>query len=389
MEAGTNCGSLVPVGRCSSFVPFGKDGGKWVELVRRAFERNGILVVLRVFYSFGLRGEDEDEYNNDVSNFVPYKHLSVRASGECSGPGQTAARLLERGKRTNVGPFYTSKWSANGKTAWVEVLRAVSYSSLKSQFSEKKIYSLNKHVLSSSQVTISTPPSPITTSPTPIGAGARITGNDDQPLFLSLEKYALRSANDFPDRDPTTWTLYGESENGDRILLAREINVLWPNDARWHWLDFFPNSKPSSGGAVRFRKFRFEFERNQGGNCTQLAQLKFFGRMEENFTGGEDGVPWRISSREKSAVEVEHGGLEDHQNAVVLGCPIVTPKDPAGTTPDTAGAGGSEIVPAGSFGVTITRHGDTSSPERQNANSRVIYPSLDEHENVRVALAGE
>ena len=65
--------------------------------------------------------EESDGYSGDVSNFVPYEYLSVRASGECSGPGETAARLLETGKRTNVGPFYTSKWNTNGKTAWVEV----------------------------------------------------------------------------------------------------------------------------------------------------------------------------------------------------------------------------------------------------------------------------
>jgi len=84
---------------------------------------------------------------------------------------------------------------------------------------------------------------------------------------ILLAKYALKSANDCPNRDPKTWSL--SCERKTVIHAMTDNSCKWPS--RWQWKEFpVEQQQPSN-------KFYLTINNNHGdGGCTQLGQLRLF-----------------------------------------------------------------------------------------------------------------
>eukprot|EP00397_Hematodinium_sp_SG-2012_P036657 GEMP01039600.1.p1 GENE.GEMP01039600.1~~GEMP01039600.1.p1 ORF type:complete len:393 (+),score=71.62 GEMP01039600.1:111-1289(+) len=186
---------------------------------------------------------------------VPYARLQADASSGGAGPGEVAKNLLDENRSTNTPPWFTNKWNQHGKSGWIEI-----------------------------SVTDNGPP-------------------------IVLDGYALRSANDFPGRDPKEWQLFGiDVTTGEKCVLhTQSAGSHW--DARWQWQQFWCTAAKSEnigqgaphpgffmGGQIcgkadpclggdsdagqeqpcGFWKFRIEISSNRGDGCTQLAQVKLY-----------------------------------------------------------------------------------------------------------------
>ena len=92
---------------------------------------------------------------------------------------------------------------------------------------------------------------------------------------ITLAKYALKSANDIPGRDPAEWNLFGVASTGERKLLHsfKEKNA-WKGK-RWSWREFQVENLEDC-----FTTIRLEISGNNGQGCTQLGQVHFFDRHE-------------------------------------------------------------------------------------------------------------
>eukprot|EP00931_Biecheleriopsis_adriatica_P017108 TRINITY_DN12382_c0_g1_i2.p1 TRINITY_DN12382_c0_g1~~TRINITY_DN12382_c0_g1_i2.p1 ORF type:complete len:357 (-),score=50.51 TRINITY_DN12382_c0_g1_i2:44-1114(-) len=149
------------------------------------------------------------------NGLVPTECLSVHASSECA-PHETAAMLLDVAESHDVGPFYTSKWNAHGSEHWIEI------------------------------------------------------NVSDAPV--TLKRYALRSANDCPRRDPRHWNLFGIGADGIEHLLHTASDVT-PWSGRWVWKEFCLEEETAQ---QPFNKFRMYIIENNGDNCTQLGELRLY-----------------------------------------------------------------------------------------------------------------
>jgi len=169
------------------------------------------------------------------AELVSYTRLSVKAQGDAAGPGEVVDNLLDEDTRTDVPPWFTSKWNhhhGNGKPTWLEI-------------------------------SVDGPP-------------------------LAIGRYALRSANDCPSRDPREWTLSGIDKHGKAHTLHKVCNGAW--QGRWVWNEYSldPNGGDIYGrasafnmdGPTAFNKFRIDITSNGGDGCTQLGQLKLYQRPE-------------------------------------------------------------------------------------------------------------
>jgi len=99
---------------------------------------------------------------------------------------------------------------------------------------------------------------------------------------IRLSHYALKSANDYPNRDPRTWSLSAEPQHGE----PQEVHRI-PDDGRkwagrWQWREWQVAHKFAAS------KFYLTIEGNHGDvHCTQLGQLRLF----------ECGVPEQTSAQ--------------------------------------------------------------------------------------------
>ncbi|MGW2045631.1 GH92 family glycosyl hydrolase [Streptomyces sp. NPDC001858] len=94
----------------------------------------------------------------------------------------------------------------------------------------------------------------------------------DEPVRVS--GYALTSANDFAERDPADWTLYGSTDG-----------TAWtPLDSRSgeSFAERFQTRTYGVAAPAEYRHYRLEVTRNHGAGILQLADVRFG-------TGGSDG----------------------------------------------------------------------------------------------------
>lgn len=190
----------------------------------------------------GSSGDDEKGIA-----MLPLTDLSVACSGS-NNWGEVPENLLLPGEATQYAPFYTSKWSVEGTTAWIEVK--------------------------------------VTTGP------------------VRLARYGLRSGNDNPGRDPSTWTVSGiDSASGSATLLhtvdgSSSSSAVFPD--RWQWREYdvssgdaraasaFTSASASASSASPataplFDTFRIDIAANAGAAMIQLAQVKLYAEIS----------PWR------------------------------------------------------------------------------------------------
>jgi len=185
-----------------------------------------------------------------------------------SNPQDAANNLLDENQKTSTPPDFTNKWRIKGTSGWVEI-------TLK-----------------------------------------------DGWRPMTLDKYALRSANDDPCADPSAWRVFGIDAHGERHLLHTQAQGNhWGNDnvtddgdgERWAWRTFSCDTAEGGAGtaAVRedtdgggahqlfgktdlpnvgmsfehslprsFGKFRIEIDSNCGSSHTQLGQVKLYEKDE-------------------------------------------------------------------------------------------------------------
>ena len=142
---------------------------------------------------------------------IPASLLSVVAKSEYSEGGELAKHLLDDRESGGIGnKFNTCKWNdvSGEKATWLEFT---------------------------------------------IAGGAR-----------RLTKFALKSANDVPGRDPKKWKLVGiRATDGARETLHAHDGDAWIGK-RWHWVEF------AVASASEFDKLRLEIDENHGDHCTQV-----------------------------------------------------------------------------------------------------------------------
>ncbi|WP_435108370.1 SMI1/KNR4 family protein [Nocardiopsis synnemataformans] len=99
---------------------------------------------------------------------------------------------------------------------------------------------------------------------------------------VTVRRYVLDSANDFPDRDPADWFLLGSSDGQEWTPLDARSGEFFP--AR-HLARDFTVSGP--GADTSWRYLRLEVTRNAGAGQTQLNRVRFFAedRVYEAFHG--------------------------------------------------------------------------------------------------------
>ncbi|GGQ80053.1 discoidin domain-containing protein [Streptomyces pilosus] len=108
----------------------------------------------------------------------------------------------------------------------------------------------------------------------------------------AVASYSLTSANDFPDRDPRDWTLYG-SDDG-RAWTPLDSRAGESFGGRFETRDFFLRAT-----APAYRHLRLDISRNGGADEIQLARVAFAGAPAgQAFTGyyqrhGEGPIGYR------------------------------------------------------------------------------------------------
>ncbi len=102
----------------------------------------------------------------------------------------------------------------------------------------------------------------------------------------TLDAYTLTSADEFPDRDPSRWTLNGFNEESGWIELDRHVEFTFPS--RYATMQF--NNKDQTP----FTRFLLDVETNNGSTDTQLLKWQLFGKeytgsgIENLLKEGED-----------------------------------------------------------------------------------------------------
>jgi signal transduction histidine kinase len=98
------------------------------------------------------------------------------------------------------------------------------------------------------------------------------------PEGRTISQYALVSANDFPQRDPTDWRLLGSNDDGRTWkLLDIRTNELFQSR---HLRRAFPVADPGP-----FTTYRLEIDRfldGEAANCVQLAEIELMGVSEDD-----------------------------------------------------------------------------------------------------------
>jgi hypothetical protein len=84
----------------------------------------------------------------------------------------------------------------------------------------------------------------------------------------TLSRYALTSANDFPERDPARWVLEGSSNAVDWTPLDRQSGQRFTGRLERH--------EHTVSASAFYRWYRLHME-NAGGGVTQVAELELFG----------------------------------------------------------------------------------------------------------------
>ncbi|MBO2533583.1 MAG: alpha-mannosidase [Thermoactinomycetaceae bacterium] len=88
----------------------------------------------------------------------------------------------------------------------------------------------------------------------------------------AVVKYALTSANDYPERDPRDWTLSGSEDGENWTVLDRREGERFDERFQTKVYEFENNNK--------YSYYRLEITRNAGANITQLAELQLSNGIE-------------------------------------------------------------------------------------------------------------
>ncbi|MDR6973703.1 hypothetical protein J2X68_000372 [Streptomyces sp. 3330] len=110
------------------------------------------------------------------------------------------------------------------------------------------------------------------------GSRTKWLANDDTArLHFTLARpaavtsYALRSANDCPDRDPRDWTLHGSSDGRTWTPLDSRTGETF--SGRFETREF--RLRVPASAHRRYRHYRLDITRNSGATQTQLARVRF------------------------------------------------------------------------------------------------------------------
>jgi signal transduction histidine kinase len=130
-----------------------------------------------------------------------------------------------------------------------------------------------------------------------VAAPAAIAGSP-QPVARVVRQYAITSANDFPQRDPSDWRLLGSNDDG-KTWTALDVRKGELFSER-HQRRVFKLANPGS-----YRSYRLRIDRVQNpaaADCVQLAELEPLGETEDDLgpaplledliTAQDDNSPW-------------------------------------------------------------------------------------------------
>ncbi|MFD7713981.1 discoidin domain-containing protein [Streptomyces sp. NPDC059786] len=153
---------------------------------------------------------------------------------------------------------------------------------------------------------------------------------------FAVTAYTLTSANDFPDRDPSDWTLEGSRDGKTWKRLDARQNERF--GGRFDTREF------SFANAVAYRHYRLSISANSGGHETQLCRVRFF---DGGDTPPQPGVCDFIGYRQRAGTEPV-----GYRGTIVPG-PALGPED-------EEGAEAAEPLLAGDFTDTARRLQDAA-----------------------------
>lgn len=111
---------------------------------------------------------------------------------------------------------------------------------------------------------------------------------------LRLYAYSLTSANDNPNRDPKSWTLYGSNNNKDWHILDQQENQQFPYR---HATQYYTLSNTE-----KYTYYKLDVKDNQGEKGIQLAEWQLFGEFNEYETD-----LMKVDGKLSSSHEAENG----------------------------------------------------------------------------------
>lgn len=121
---------------------------------------------------------------------------------------------------------------------------------------------------------------------------------------FTLDSYTLTSVDNYPDRDPSKWTMSGYNDDIGWVELDRQVEFLFP--ARYATVRF------DIENVIPFTKFLLDVEDNNGSPDIQLLKWQLFGKEYMNETGTERNL---IS--DTYTIWTETGRLNIRQNKII------------------------------------------------------------------------
>ena len=107
---------------------------------------------------------------------------------------------------------------------------------------------------------------------------------------VKLFAYSLTSANDAPNRDPKSWTLYGSDNNTAWDIIDKQTNQLFP----YRYTTLYFNCNASK----KYKYFKLDVESNYDEKSVQLAEWQLFGEFNDYPVGLIDDNGVLTSSHE-------------------------------------------------------------------------------------------
>ena len=106
-------------------------------------------------------------------------------------------------------------------------------------------------------------------------AGSKYLTTANRPFDITFEMnepttirvYSITSANDAPERDPKSWTLYGSVDGSDWVPLDKQENVTFA--------DRYVRNTYEIENDTAYTYYRVTVEANGSGNMTQIGDITF------------------------------------------------------------------------------------------------------------------
>jgi len=161
----------------------------------------------------------------------------------------------------------------------------------------------------------------------------------NSPVPVKVGKYSLTSGNDFPERDPVSWTLSGSNDGNQWNVLDTRNNQLFVG--RYSTMEFEIQDKQNE-----YQFFRMLFTKVRSGNFFQLSEWQLFKYQEED-TGIETPKSYGLNiytNQNDLIIQSKADYNSDYEIFTLSGQSVLKGTVPSGSTVLKKMAQGSYLV---------------------------------------------